>query len=238
MLKFNIFGIPVTVEPWFWAMGFFLGRGFQHLQNGEYMFIATWLVIIFFSILVHELGHALVGHKLGGGRTWIKLWAFGGLAYHQAARFTPKTFRMMVLAGPVAGLCLFVGTVITMLILWPGQTGRDLVGLAIGYLDPYDLNQGALDILVNTYIKFYIFNQLIWVNLWWSLVNLLPILPLDGGQLADSYIKSRKKMYMISMVTAGVVIVVGAAVFKSPFIAMMFAFFAFQSYQGYQQSQY
>jgi Zn-dependent protease len=240
MLKFTIFGIPITVEPWFWAVGFFLGNGFHHLQNGSYISIATWLVIIFFSILVHELGHAIVGYKLGGGSVWIRLWAFGGLAYQQGARFTPRNRRLMIVAGPAAGLCVFIVTVIIMLIIWPGQTGRDLVGLAIGYKNYTEITPEAINILVQTYIRFDIFNDLIWVNLWWSLVNLLPIYPLDGGQLADSFMKSRKKMFMLSMFTAVGVIIAAALIMDipSPFIIMMFAFFAFQSYQGYEKSQY
>lgn len=237
MLKFTIFGIPVSVEPWFWLMGFMLGGGISHLQNGSMMYVAAWLVLLFGSILVHELGHALVGHKLGGGRTWIVLHAFGGLAFHQAARFSPRDRRLMILAGPGAGLCLFVLTCILMLIIWPGETGRQLLALAIG-LSPEVVNNEVYDIFQYEHIKFYIFKQMIWINLWWSLVNLLPIYPLDGGQLADTYIKSRKKLYLTGMICSGLVILLGYSYTQSIFIVLMFAYFGFQNYQAYEKANY
>ena len=238
MFRFTIFGVPVTVEPWFWAIAFFLGRGFQHLQEGTMIYVAVWMMVLFFSILVHELGHAIVGHKLGGGSTWIKLWAFGGLAYHQGARFSPKNRRLMILAGPGAGLCLFALTCVLLVLVWPSGVGLELLVKEITFWTPRIYSSEAYNVLVNEPLKFDIFRQLIWVNLWWSLVNLLPIFPLDGGQFADTYIKSRKRLYMTGMVFSGLVIIVGATFFPSMFLIMMFAFFGFQNYQAYQAAQY
>ena len=195
------------------------------------------MLVVFVSILAHELGHAIVGHKLGGGRTWIKLWAFGGLAYHEAARFTPRNFRLMVLAGPGAGFCLFVLTCILVMVIWP-NVGGELLYKEIAFWTPRVYSAEAYNVLTIKPIKFEIFSNLIWVNLWWSLVNLLPIFPLDGGQFANTYIKSPKRLHMIGMICAGFVMILGFQYTQSMFLVMMFAFFGFQNYTAYAAAKY
>ena len=86
MFRFTIFGIPVQVEPLFWLVMAYIGGGFYALKSNSpaaYTGVLLFMMAGFISVLGHELGHALVGWKRGGGRVWIKLWAFGGLAYHQ-----------------------------------------------------------------------------------------------------------------------------------------------------------
>ena len=52
-LRFNIAGFPVRVHPLFWVIAILLGSGSDNL-----LMIPVWIVIVFVSILVHELGHA------------------------------------------------------------------------------------------------------------------------------------------------------------------------------------
>src|SRR5205814_369500 len=117
-----------------------------------------WVVCVFFSILIHELGHALTAQAFG----WpphIVLYSFGGYA-----SFTPTwghtTGRsiLVLFAGPGAGFLFYavIRGVEQLLILKHVELGPD------GYI--------AL-----RYLEF--------INLWWGLVNLLPVYPLDGGQI-------------------------------------------------------
>ncbi|MBX3467256.1 MAG: hypothetical protein KF878_10210 [Planctomycetes bacterium] len=119
--------------------------------------LVVWTGCVFVAILVHELGHALVARKFGarGGR--IVLYSFGGLAINGGGL---KRWQRIVecLAGPGAGFLLYGA-------LW--LTTR-LV------LDPTVMSSLAQDAL--HYMEF--------VCLWWGLVNLLPVYPLDGGQVA------------------------------------------------------
>ncbi|HBF16361.1 MAG TPA: peptidase, partial [Verrucomicrobiales bacterium] len=62
-------------------MGFFLGGGIGIKSRQDFLMILLWIVVLFVSILVHELGHALTSRKMTGVTPSIKLWGMGGLAY-------------------------------------------------------------------------------------------------------------------------------------------------------------
>ena len=74
MLRFRLFGIPVSVEPWFWVMAFVLGRGLDIRDRESLISTVIFAALVFISILVHELGHALSGRWLAGERQSIRLW--------------------------------------------------------------------------------------------------------------------------------------------------------------------
>lgn len=242
MLRFTIFGIPVAIEPWFWLVTAMLGGGYGALSSNSpdaYLWVIVWMAICFISILVHELGHAISGIRLGGGRTWIKLWAMGGLAYNEGGRFTQKTRALMILAGPGAGLCLFAAVAGLMVLIWPNGIGLEILWKwMILSGDPRNMSHGALIALIEDFPKLRVINIFVWINLWWSLVNLLPIFPLDGGQFAECFIKSRKKLHQIGMVTGILVAVCGYVYLGSWYIGLLFGYLAYQNYKGYQQAQY
>ena len=85
-----------------------------------------------------------------------------------------------------------------------------------------------------------VFSDLLFINLIWGLVNLAPVLPLDGGHICDDICKSVKRYrgdvlaLQISMVAAGAL----AAYFfwqHQRYAGIMFALFAFFNFQSYQQ---
>ena len=97
-LHFSLLNIPVRVHPMFWLMGLILGSGGSRgLQP-----VVLWVVAVFVSVLVHEMGHALVIRALGV-QPWITLYGMGGLTSHQGGRFRPQTQILVSLAGPAAG---------------------------------------------------------------------------------------------------------------------------------------
>src|SRR6267143_7075893 len=101
VLSFRVGPFPVTVYPWFFISAVLLGGG---LGFGWRMLL--WIFVVFVSVLVHELGHAVVG-KLYGGRPEVRLEAFGGVTLPQLrARPRPAQQFILSLAGPVAGLLL------------------------------------------------------------------------------------------------------------------------------------
>lgn len=109
---------------------------------------ALYAGIVFGSVLVHELGHALAGRSRGLGVVEIVLHGFGGLTRF-ARPPSPAEGVGVTLAGPAAGLAL---------------------GLA---LVPVRLAVGGVGVL----------DAAIAFNVGWSLFNLLPMFPLDGGQV-------------------------------------------------------
>jgi hypothetical protein len=77
-LNFNLFGIHVRVHPMFWLVTAILGWDFQDPQGGM-KYVALWVVVVFISILIHEMGHVLMG-RIFGSDGHIVLYGFGGLA--------------------------------------------------------------------------------------------------------------------------------------------------------------
>src|SRR5260221_3686115 len=101
-LKFSLFGIPVRVHPLFWVMAAVIGwRG----KDVNLTFICV--VCIFFSILIHELGHALTAQAFG----WpphIVLYSFGGYAsFIPAWGHTTGRSILVLFAGPGAGFLFY-----------------------------------------------------------------------------------------------------------------------------------
>lgn len=103
-LRFNLLGIPVRVNPWFWGVAVVLGFG---INDRNWPMVVVWVACVFVSILVHEFGHALMARSLGSSPS-IVLWGMGGLCYSQAERQTLLQRLAVVLSGPAAGLGLYI----------------------------------------------------------------------------------------------------------------------------------
>ena len=158
-LRLVAFRIPIRVHPSFWIASILLGWQPDHPD-----LVFLWVLCVFVSILVHELGHALVAEALGWPSE-IVLYLGGGLAISQrSTRRTPWREIAVALAGPCAGFGLF--------------------GLAVAV--QWFLTRNRL--LLHPY-RFEVFFDLVWINLYWGLVNLLPVLPLDGGQVCRSLLE-------------------------------------------------
>jgi Zn-dependent protease len=110
--------------------------------------------VVFVSVLVHELGHAVVARRLGHGETRIELHAMGGTTSYRGGEHRPGREILISLAGPFFGLLLGLGA-----IAW--QT-----------LAPSE------DLLWSSVQR-----DLVWANVAWTIFNLLPILPMDGGHV-------------------------------------------------------
>lgn len=123
------------------------------------MLPVIYFIVLTASLLVHEFGHALVAAKYRL-EPRVVLWALGGLTFHQPAPDT-KADAAVIVAGPLAGLAF--GAVI-----WGLAQALQSADPLFFYKHPL-LGEG--------------YTLAIYINIWWSLINLLPIFPLDGGQL-------------------------------------------------------
>ena len=238
MLRFTLFGIPIEVEPWFWLVMAFIGGGMDALGGnspGAYMGVVLFMMAGFISILVHELGHALTGRRFGGGSVWIRLWAFGGLAYQQGGRFDRRGRCAMILAGPGAGLLLAVLSIALVFVIFPFPEALARLNIYLRYtIVPHEV---MLRYFPDDKPIYAFLNALIWVNVWWSFLNLLPVYPLDGGQFMDQFVKSRKMMHKVSIITCGVVMLLMLS--KGMTMGLLFfAYFAYQNYMGYKEARY
>ncbi len=157
-LNWRMFGIHVRVHPLFWLMALILGWSFSEIYGVTVLLL--WVACVFVSVLVHELGHVLMG-RVFGSRGHILLYGMGGLAIG-STELPRRWQRIAVLfAGPGAGFLLL-----------------GLVYLLDWYLEP---EQQEPPTRIYVVLAFY---MLLIINLWWGIMNLLPIYPLDGGQIS------------------------------------------------------
>lgn len=238
MFRFTIFGIPVEVEPWFWLVMAYIGGGFYALKSNDpaaYTGVLLFMMAGFISVLGHELGHALTGWKRGGGSVWIKLWAFGGLAYHQGGRLDRRNRCAMILAGPGAGLFMAAISIVTLFVVFPTPEAIQRLVYYLSYtMIPHD---AMLEVFPDDRPIYGLLNAMIWVNVWWSILNLVPVYPLDGGQFMDQFIKSKKLMHKISIITCLVVVMLMLSLGMTMGL-LFFAYFAYINFKGYQEARF
>ena len=220
-LHFSVLGIPVRVHPMFWLMTILLG-----MNARDPKLLLMWVGIVFVSILVHELGHAIAA-LAQGWRPWITLYSMGGLASYQPSFYRPWTQIMISFAGPLAGFVL--AAIVIVLVVVSGHSS-DFLG--------YTFGTGPELIARNEMVAWLVF-QALQVNIFWGLINLLPVLPLDGGQIMRELLTlyargaANRRALTISMYTAGGVAI--AAVLRGEtFIGLFFGFLAYNCFQSLQ----
>ena len=204
--------IPIKISPFFWLTAAFIG--FINSRESGHTFILTliWVGVIFVSILVHEYGHALTSRYFGQ-QPRIQLVAFGGLTIPEGKRLRGWREFLVVLNGPLFGFLLFL------LFLFVLSTG----------------------VVENPYLL-YTVKIFTWVNLFWTVVNLLPVMPLDGGQLLrvilESIFGAKGLKYAIF---AGMLLSILFALsffFIGYFlVGAIFAIFAFQNFDAWRKSR-
>ncbi len=237
MIRFTLFGIPVEIQPWFWLTGAVLGGALQANDPSALKRMLVFMLAVTVSILVHEFGHALTGRRLGGGRPRIVLWAFGGLAYNEGARFGKWQRFWMIAAGPGAGFLLML---LTLAVLAAAFGPRDAAALAQGALfdGSAGLSPATYDFLITRLPLFSLIRAMLWINFWWGLINLLPVLPLDGGQIAELFVKPPQRMYRLATGAAAAMSAIGLLWMHSWYVALLFGFLAWQNYRTLQLHRY
>lgn len=227
-VHFRIGKIPVRVHPLFWVITLVFGAlNVQYLPINLFVGIAIWTAAVALSILVHELGHALVA-KAHGWPPRIVLYGMGGLAIYSPTRQTRKSRILIDFAGPGAGF-LLAGLVFAGVLLSGHSIA--LLGLKVGS-GPDFAGAGRLEL----FVSFMLF-----INIFWGLMNLLPIQPLDGGGIAKAIIEKYRPRdawtiaLKLSIGTAIVIGLVGLLLWKSVFFAVLFGMLAYSNWQMLQQ---
>ena len=211
---FRVLGVPIRIEPVFWVVTAFLGFNLSDAR-----LIIIWVAVVLVSVLVHELGHA-IALKLFGQPSSIVLHGFGGVTL--SARRLARTQSIIVsLAGPIAALGLLG---IPAYLVRESDYGFDLA------LD-YALSDNVFDLWPVVYFVTY-------VNIWWSVFNLLPIRPLDGGNVMTELL-GIDRARLLSVVAGG-----GAAIWAYwladeafRYAAFFAGFLAFINYSEHRRSK-
>ncbi len=209
--SFRLLGYPVSV-----GWGAVLVLGLIGLNSASSQVNAMGLLIavgtaltVAASILVHELGHALAADRFGLGTRLIRLHGLGGDCSYSGWPTARQQVRVS-LAGPGAGLVLGA---ISFAVQW--TVGDRLPWLAS-----------------------YLLHTLVWINVVWSLFNLLPMVPLDGSSALDATLRQRLPrnrtdnwMRMISMGTA-IVVGLGALMLHERIVVAICLASLWQSWTG------
>ena len=162
----NLFGIPFFINPsWFFVLGLVTwSYGSSLTQFPQLTGVMPWLLglvaalLLFSSVLAHELGHSFVAISQGIPVKSITLFIFGGLATLEKESETPLQAFLVAIAGPLVSILLF----------------------------------GVLSFLVATVplslpIKAVV-SLVAYINLVLAVFNMIPGLPLDGGNVLKSIV--------------------------------------------------
>ena len=209
MLQFSIFGIPVRVEPWFWITMAFIGGGLHATNSTDILLVLVFVFAGFLSIMIHELGHALTIRRYGLPAA-ITLQAFGGYASFPVGKLDRKQSFVVTAAGPVLQFVFGV----LLIVLVPS------ISIPVGSL----------------FLPFL--RDLIWVSIAWSILNCLPVYPMDGGQMMAAILGPKKQhnVHLISSIVAVIIGVAGYLYLGTILLPIFMAFFAWQNWQSYQAS--
>ncbi len=180
--RFRLLGFPVHIDISFVIFVGILGfaQGFVVEE------LAIWLLLALVSVLLHELGHAVLARRTGAAPA-ITLMAMGGVTTYTPPRELSRLESLGIsLAGPAVGLAL--GGLL--LLVRPEEDPPGLAGFAL--------------------------RAAIFTTLGWSLFNLLPIVPLDGGQalrelLPGNPVTRARRACIVSIVLAVVLTAVAMA---------------------------
>lgn len=239
-INFQIFGFPVRVHPAFFVMPLLLGGSI--LRNSQDNAGVTLLILIsvfFLSILVHELGHAFAFRYFGQDSRIVLYW-MGGLAIPDSGNnpwfstskvaFTPVQNIIVSLAGPIFGFLLaglLCGVSIAL------EADLELIDFGV-----FPMLRPVFPADVNFAIRIFLAVG-IYANIFFNILNLVPVFPLDGGQVArqlfvmnDPWNGMRFSIYL--SIAAGVFVALISFSNGDRFIGFFFAFMAWSNYSTLQ----
>ena len=224
--RFYLFGVPVRVTIWFWIIMLLIG-GEQPAPR-----MGIWICVCFFSILLHELGH-VAAFRLFRQPAQVVLYGWGGLAIPDRAMYGSLPNLVVALAGPFAGFCL------AGLTAWVASLSGAVFHFGFHLFVPV---VGVFPRDQNFSLWYVLANDLLWVNFYWGLVNLLPVHPLDGGHAARAILEQVdpqngwRKALILSATVAGAVALF-ALLEQSYYLAIMFVILAVTSLQLLDSAQ-
>jgi Zn-dependent protease len=279
-IHFRLAGFPVRIHPFFWVTGVLLGLSGERRLTDVLIFV----VAMFISILVHELGHALLIRRYGWGSHIILYW-LGGLATFDSPESylptvnenesSPRAKIQIAAAGPGAGFLLagLIAGVLSLCpvdfrfrfdrqsgIAWSYNLGPRLslaeyqAELASGGVVPgtrqFDKQVRRYEQSLAARGRLAVFlHDMLFINIFWGLMNLLPVYPLDGGQIARELLSLNnpragvEKSLLLSAIVGGIVACLSLYHFgvghhewrNGLFMVLLFGSLAFISYRGLQQ---
>lgn len=176
MLRFSLFGFPILIHWMFWLNTALMGGAMDANSPERIRELLAWVVAVLLSILIHELGHALTMRNFGDRQVGIVLYAFGGLA--QGSRHRTRREDFLISAG--------------------GPGLQILAGLAVGW---------AITLWRPPTVWLHqMLDGFTVVSIFWALLNLVPVLPLDGGRLCQAWLGPGRQRQVLTISLATCVV--------------------------------
>lgn len=163
----HIWGVPIRIH-WSFSILFVIISYLAYIRNLDWIQISTFLlllVLLFASVLLHELGHALTARRMGIKATDIILSPIGGLARLESLYKYPEKEIKVALAGPVVNF--LIALVLFVYLYYIAEPGISF--------DPYS----AFEFISLTAIMYFI----LYINVLLFVLNLVPAFPMDGGRV-------------------------------------------------------
>lgn len=193
--------------------------GYNALQSG---WTVLFVLTIFATVLLHELGHALVAKKYNIETKDITLLPIGGLARLERLPEKPIEELFVAAAGPLVNITL---AIITSVFIQVPETSRELLS---------QLSNGVN--ANNFFLNFLI------VNLWLALFNLIPAFPMDGGRILRALLSFKLKRHVATKIAArvGQLLAIGFIIlgfFSNPFLIFIGLFVIFGAQMESEQAE-
>jgi Zn-dependent protease len=157
---FTLFGIGVYIH-WMWLLLAVYSIQYRTHAYSSLIWNTLEFLSLFGIVLIHEFGHQLACRQVGGKTHDIVLWVLGGVAYVSPPQ-RPGAQLWSIAAGPLVNV-----------ILIPILSGAVMVSSHLGW---YNSNPDLYDLIHNIW----------WINVGLLIFNMMPVYPLDGGQILRS----------------------------------------------------
>ncbi|MFN9319593.1 MAG: site-2 protease family protein, partial [Chitinophagales bacterium] len=188
---------------------------YSNYKDGQNTTQILWAVLfvmsIFLTVLLHELGHALAAKRYKINTKRITLLPIGGLAELESIPEKPNEELVVALAGPMVNLGFAILT--SLIIELPSI--ENMAGMLTGGINSH-----------NFFLNFFL------VNLWLVVFNLIPAFPMDGGRVLRALLAFRLRREKATLIAARIgqfiaIIFIFLGFSSSPFLILIGVFILF-----------
>jgi len=221
---FQLFGITVYLD-WAWFLLAIWRIQARRDAYGSIVWNILEVLLLFLIVLMHEFGHALACRQVGGKAERIILWPLGGVAYVSPPP-RPGAMLWSIAAGPLVNVALFP---------------------VLYFLREFAIAADWPHTLPNAFL---LVSNLKFMNTVLLVFNMIPIYPLDGGQILQSllwFVVGRARSLMIASIiglagaAAGIALTIAACLVdpvNGIWFGVLTAFVVLQSWSGFQQARF